>query len=56
MLVNDRIYAVSKDDITLNEWIAYKHQKTASVMVWAGVTSTGEKTPLIVNEEGVKIN
>ena len=25
-------------------------------MVWAGVTSTGEKTPLIFVEEGAKIN
>ena len=53
---NDRIWAVNKEDIPLNERIAYKRQKPASVMVWAGVTSTGEKTPLIFIEEGVKIN
>ena len=40
---NDRIYAVYKEGIPLNEQIAYKHQKQASVMVWAGVCSTGEK-------------
>ena len=40
---NDRIYAVNKEDIPLNERIAYKRQKPASVMVWVGVTSTGEK-------------
>ena len=48
--------AVNKEDILLNERIAYKRQKPAYVMVWAGVTSTGEKTPLIFIEEGVKIN
>ena len=31
-------------------------QKPASVMVWAWVTSTGEKTPLIFIEEWVKVN
>ena len=40
---NDRIYAVNKENIPLNERIAYKRQKPASVMVWVGVTSTGEK-------------
>ena len=52
---NDRIYAVKKY-ISLNERIAYKRQKPASVIVWAGVTTTGEKTPLIFIEEGAKIN
>ena len=40
----------------MNERIAYKRQKPAFVMVWADVTSTGEKTPLIIIEERVKIN
>ena len=52
---HDRIYAVNKEDIPLNERIAHKRQNPASVMVWAGVTSTGEKTPLIFIEEGAKI-
>ena len=52
---NARIYAVSRD-IPLNEQIAYRRQNPASVMVWAGVTSTGDKTPLIFIEERVKIN
>ena len=53
---NGRIYAVNKEDIPLNERIAYKRQKPASVMVWAGVTSTGEKPPLIFTVEGVSNN
>ena len=53
---NDRIYAVNKEDIPLNEQIAYKRQKPKSVMVWADVTTTGEKTPLIFIEEEAKIN
>ena len=43
-------------DIPLNERITYKRKKLASVVVWAGVTSTGEKTRLTFIEEGVKIN
>ena len=35
---------------------ANKRQKPASVMVWAGVTSTDEKTPLIFIEEEVENN
>ena len=42
---NDRIYAVSKEDIPLNERIAYKHQKPASILVWADVASTGKILP-----------
>ena len=53
---NDRFYAQQKEDILVNEQIANQCQKPASVMVWAGVISTGEKIPLIVIEEGVKIN
>ena len=49
---NDWIYAVNKEDIPLNEGIAYKRKKIASVIVWAGVTSTVEKTPLNIIEEG----
>ena len=53
---NDQIYEVNKDDIPLNERLMFQRQKPASVMVWGGVTSTGEKTPLIFIEERVKVN
>ena len=53
---NDWIYAVNNDDIPFNERLMFWRQKPASVMVWGGVTSTGEKTPLIFIEEGVKVN
>ncbi|XP_076067677.1 uncharacterized protein LOC143040467 [Oratosquilla oratoria] len=53
---NDRIYAVHKEDIPLNELLMFRRQKPASVMVWGGVTSTGQKTPLIFIDEGVKVN
>ena len=49
---NDRIYAANKKDIPLYEGIAHNRQKPESVMVRAGVTSTGEKPPLILIEEG----
>ena len=53
---NDQIYAVNKSDIPLNDRLLFRRQKSASVMVWAGVTSTGEKTPLIFIEEGVNVD
>ena len=53
---NNRIYAQRKEDIPVNERVAYQHRTPASVMVWAGVTSTVEKTHLIFIEVGVKIN
>ena len=53
---NDQIYAVNKDDIPLNERLMFQRQKPASVVVWGWVTLTGEKTPLIFIEEGVKVN
>ena len=49
---NDSMYAVNKEDIPLNERIANKCQKSASVMVWEGVASTGGKTPPIIIERG----
>ena len=51
---NDRIYAVNKKDIPLNDKIAYERQKPAPVIVLEGLTSTGEKTPFIFLEEGGK--
>ena len=56
ILKNNRNYAVNKSDIPLNDRLMIRRQKPASVMVCAGVTSTGEKTPLIFIEEGVKLN
>ena len=53
---NDRIFAVNKRDIHLNEWLMFRRQKLASVMVWTGVTSSGKKSPLFIIEEGVKVN
>ena len=40
----------------LEHQTSFKRQKPASVMMWAGVMSTGLKTPLIFIEAGVKIN
>ena len=34
----------------------FRRQKPASVMVWAGLTFTGEETLLIFIEEGIKVN
>ena len=53
---NDRIYAVNKSDIPLTDRLMFRRKKHASVMVWAGVTSTGKKTSLIFIEEEVKVN
>ena len=43
---NDRIRAANKQDIPLNNRLMFQRQKPASVMVLAGVPSTGEKTLL----------
>ena len=53
---NDRIWIESKDSVPFEDQTLFRRQKPASVMVWAGVTSTGLKTHLIFIETGVKIN
>ena len=53
---NDRVWARNVKDIPEEHRISFRCQKLASVMVWAGVTSCGLKTPLIFIKEGVKIN
>ena len=50
---NDRTWIESKDSV---HQTSFRRQKPASVMVWAGVTTTGLKTPLIFIEASVKIN
>ena len=53
---NDRILAKNKKVIALEDRAVFRRQKPQSVMVWAGVTTDGCKTPLIFIEEGVKLN
>ena len=50
-----RIWIPNKD-MVLERCSSFRRQKPSSVMVWAGVTSTGLKTPLIFIDKGVKIN
>ena len=53
---NDRILAKNKKDVALEDRAVFRRQKPQSVMVWAGVTTDGRKTPLIFIEEGVRVN
>ena len=53
---NDRIWTKNKESVPVELRTSFRRQKPASVMVWAGVTSSGLKTPLIFIEEGVKVN
>ena len=53
---NDWIWIESKDSVPVEHQTLFRRQKTASIMVWAEVMSTGLKTPLIFIEAGVKIN
>ena len=53
---NDRMNGTSKGSLGIDMLSHFCHQKPASVMVWAGVTSDGKKTPLIFIQEGVKID
>ena len=46
----------TNDMVPVERCSSFRRQKPSSVMVWAGVTSTGLKTPLIFIDEGVKIN
>ena len=53
---NDRIWLPDINMVPVERRSSFRRQKPASVMVWAGATSKGLKTPLIFIEEGVKIN
>ena len=53
---NDRIWIPNKDMVPVERCSSFRRQKPSSVMVWAGVTSTGLKTPLIFIDKGMKIN
>ena len=53
---NDRTWAKNIENISVEQRIAFRRQKPASIMVWDGVTSCGRKATLIFIEGGVKIN
>jgi len=53
---NDRILARDINSIPVNQRTIFKWQKSASVMVWAGVRSCSKKMPLIFIPKGVKVN
>ena len=53
---NDRYWDDSREAVPVEERSSFRRQKPASVMVWAGVTNSRLKTPLIFIEKGVKIN
>ena len=40
----------------MNNWFMFSREKQASVIIWARVTSTKEKTPCNFIEKGVKVN
>lgn len=50
--------AYAKDHSTLDDKHRFvgRRQKPAAVMVWAGVTTSGKKSPLAFVQQGVKIN
>ena len=54
--LNDRIWIEFKDSVPFERQTSFRRQKPALVMVWAGVTSIGLKTPLIFIKAGLKIN
>ena len=53
---NDRIWTKNKESVPVELRTSFRRQKPASVMVWAGIMSSGLKTPLVFVEDGVKIN
>lgn len=52
---NDRVYAVSFEDVPENLRTVHRFQSANTVMVWGAVSKKG-KLPLIFIEKGVKIN
>ena len=46
---NDQTWDKNVENISV-EWISFGRQKSASIMVWDGVKSCGQKTPLIFLE------
>ena len=52
---NDRAYAPTLWDLSVNVRSHLRRQKPASVMVCAAVASHGSKSPLVVIDEGVKL-
>lgn len=52
---NDRLYAVSMDDIPIEKKIVERYQSASSVMVWGAISVRG-KLPLVFIDKGVKIN
>lgn len=53
---NSRVLGKKKSEIPMEKKAVVRKQGVASVMVWAGVTCCGKKTPLIFIDKGVKIN
>lgn len=52
---NDRVWLPARSRTHADVLTATRRQKSASVMVWAGITRDG-RTPLVFVPEGVKIN
>ena len=52
---NDRVLGSNSKGISREARVVKRTQKPASVIVWGGITATGQ-TPLVFNEQGVKIN
>ena len=52
---NDRVWLTDRSEDNIEHLRAYRKQKPASVMVWAGITENGRNT-LVFVPEGVKID
>ena len=53
---NDMVLDIRVEDIPIEARTSSRRQNPTSVMIWAGVTSDGKKTPLIFINEGIKVN
>ena len=51
---NDQAWNKNVENISVEQRIAFRCQKPASTMVWDGVTSWGQKAPLIFIVGGCK--
>ena len=53
---NDMVLDIRVEDIPIKARTSSRRQNPTSVMIWAGMTPDGQKTPLFFINEGIKVN
>jgi hypothetical protein len=53
---NERAWCRKNEDITVDVRTAFQRQMSASEMMWTTVSSNGQKMPIFLFQEGIKMN